>query len=150
MKRKTLIAVIVFICLVLLAGVGYVYASGDGLDGILSSNQSDTETSITQAVASTGDLTVSANGTGEIVPVSEVALGFQQAGVLAELAVAPGDKVKAGDVLARLQANRTPAQQAEVLATAEYNAVVAQMALDELDANAGKATAEALLALEQA
>ncbi len=97
-----------------------------------------------------GDITVSASGVGEIVPVSEVSLGFQQAGELVELDVQPGDTVKAGEVLARLQVNRSEAELAAALAAAQYNRIVAQQALDDLYANADKAAAEALVALEQA
>jgi HlyD family secretion protein len=147
-KRKVVIALIVVFCLALLVGVGSIYASGAGLD--VFTRQAEAVKSITQAVASKSDITVSVNGSGEIVPVSEVSLGFQQAGELAELNVAPGDEVNAGDVLARLQVNRTQAELADALATAQYNVVVTQQALDDLFANADKATAEALLALEQA
>ncbi len=150
MKRKIIIAFFV-ICLLLLAGAGTIYASGDGLAGLLPSTQgADAAGSITQAVASTGDLTVSVNGTGELVPVSQVALGFQQAGTLSELNVAPGTAVKAGDVLARLQVNQTEAELADTLASANLAVVIAQQALDELYATADKTRAEALLRLEQA
>lgn len=150
MKRKTVIALLV-ICVLLLAGVGYVYASSDGLAGLLPSTQgADAAGSITQAVAGTGDLTVSASGTGELVPVSQVALGFRQAGTLSELNVAPGAAVKAGDVLARLQVNQTEAELADTLASANLAVVIAQGTLEALHANAEKARAEALLRLEQA
>ena len=139
MKRKLLIAFLVLGCLALLAGVGYAYTSGQGWDGLAASRSADSTSSITQAVASMGDITVSASGTGEIVPVSEVSLGFQQAGELAELNVQPGDWVKAGDVLARLQVDRSQAELAAALAAAQYNLVVAQQALDDLYASADHA-----------
>ncbi len=150
MKRKVVFALFV-ICLLLLAGVGVLYASGEGFAGLLPSTQGvDAAGSITQAVASTGDLTVSASGTGELVPVSQVALGFRQAGRLSELNVAPGTAVKAGDVLARLQVNRTEAELANTLASANLEVVIAQGALEALYATADKTRAEALLRLEQA
>jgi HlyD family secretion protein len=149
-KRRYVFALIIVLCLGLLAGVGYAYLSGRGLDGLTASRPADNTSGITQSVASMGDITVSASGSGEIVPVSEVSLGFQQDGELAELNVKVGDQVKAGDVLARLQVNRSEAQLADALATARYNLVVAQQALDDLYAHAGKTAAEALVSLEQA
>ncbi len=130
--------------------MGYAYTSGQGWDGLAASRSADSTSSITQAVASVGEITVSASGTGEIVPVSEVSLGFQQAGELAELNVQPGDWVKAGDVLARLQVDRSQAKLAATFAAAQYDLVVAQQALDDLYASADHAAAQALVALEQA
>ena len=103
-----------------------------GWTGLLPSTQgADAAGSITQAVASIGDLTVSANGTGEIVPVSRLAsASSKQARWRAERR--PGDGVKAGDVLARLQVNQTEAELADALASANLAVVIAQQALDEL------------------
>jgi HlyD family secretion protein len=143
--------VILIVGLALIAVVGCVYAFSDGLVSLLpSTQQSSASSDITTAVASTGDLTVSASGTGELVPVSEVELGFEQGGVLAEVNVAAGDEVKAGDVLARLQVNQSAAELEDALASAKYNVIFAQQALDSLYSNAQKASAEAELVLEQA
>ncbi len=53
----------------------------------------------------TGDLVITANGAGTIVPAAQVELGFRSAGLVAELYVKNGDPVKAGQVLARLEDN---------------------------------------------
>jgi HlyD family secretion protein len=47
-------------------------------------------------------LVISASGSGTLVPAFEVAVGFRSSGVLAELLVGVGDRVEAGQVLARL------------------------------------------------
>ena len=53
----------------------------------------------------TGDLVITANGAGTVVPAAQVDLGFRSAGVVAELNVKNGDPVVAGQVLARLEDN---------------------------------------------
>jgi multidrug efflux pump subunit AcrA (membrane-fusion protein) len=53
----------------------------------------------------TGDLVVTANGAGTIVPAAQVALGFRMSGTVAELNVTTGSAVTSGQVLARLEEN---------------------------------------------
>ena len=55
------------------------------------------------AVARQGDLTIFASGAGQVIPASEIGLGFDESGTLLFLDVVVGDKVEAGDVLAQLQ-----------------------------------------------
>lgn len=147
MKRKHTVALMI-VGLALLVGVGYPVASNARL--ALSPQQDEAESHITQAIATNGDLTVSVSGVGELVAVSEVDLGFQQGGVLAELLVAPGDAVKSGDILARLQVNHSQSELAASLASAELAAILAQQALDDLYASADTVAAQALLRLEAA
>ncbi|MBI5963825.1 MAG: efflux RND transporter periplasmic adaptor subunit [Chloroflexi bacterium] len=52
-----------------------------------------------------GDLVVTANGAGAVVPSAEIDLGFRSPGVLTELNVKLGDSVKTSQVLARLEEN---------------------------------------------
>jgi HlyD family secretion protein len=85
-----------------------------------------------------------------LVPAAEVTLGFQESGVIVEMNVEAGAQVKAGDVLARLQVNKTPSELAADLASAELDVIEAQQALDELHENAALETAQALTALEAA
>jgi HlyD family secretion protein len=151
MNRKRILVVILAVAVLLGVVGGYAYASGGLLPGASAAAQSSAQaTEIPQAQARLGSLTVSTNGTGQLVPVSEVSIGFKQAGVLTELDVSEGDQVKAGDVLARLQVDQTPAQLADALATAKLNVVNAQQALDQLYTDAEVNTAQALLAFEQA
>ncbi len=53
----------------------------------------------------TGDLVITANGAGTVMPAAQVDLGFRSSGVVAELNVRNGDPVSAGQVLARLEDN---------------------------------------------
>ncbi len=83
------------------------------------------------AEASTSPTIISAEGT--LLPVTYVELSFAQGGLIAEVFVQPGDKVSAGDVLARLVG--TEAVQAE-LAAARLEQTQASQALDQLKRNA--------------
>ncbi len=70
---------------------------------------------------------------GKLLPAPAIELAFAQGGVVAEVLVQPGDKVTAGDVLARLIGIETV--QAE-LAAGKLEQVNAQVALDLLQRNA--------------
>jgi len=102
------------------------------------------------AVARSGDLTVFATGAGQVVPASEVNLGFDQAGTLSELLVKVGDRVKTGDILARLETNQTEDEIALALAQAELDVLTAQQALDDIYDSVQLDTAQALLDVESA
>jgi multidrug efflux pump subunit AcrA (membrane-fusion protein) len=84
------------------------------------------------------------------VPASTTDLGFQENGELVALNVKAGDMVGAGDVLARLEVDRTPAEQQADIASAELAVVLAQQSLDQLYENAELDAARALAALEDA
>lgn len=96
------------------------------------------------AVASRGDLSIIASGTGSIVPTQQIGVGFDESGTLIELKVQEGDVVKAGDILARLRTQDTPETIAAKLAEAELAVVKAQNALDDLYATAETARTQAL------
>jgi HlyD family secretion protein len=95
---------------------------------------------------------------GELVPLRHVALSFQSGGIVAELLVAEGDAVEAGQPLIRLEADELEAalSQAEAaLAQAEAGslAATAQMAAAETGVRAaeiGVTAAQAQLAWIQA
>ena len=108
------------------------------------------ETALPQTKAQLGSLTVSTSGSGTLVPASEVTLGFQESGVIVELNADAGTQVKAGDVLARLQIDKTQNELAADLASAELAAIEAQGVLNELYKNAALKTAQALTTLETA
>ena len=99
------------------------------------------------AVARRGDLTIFAGGAGQIVPASEIALGFQESGVLSEMLVRVGEEVQQGQVLARLQTNETDESIASSIADAELSIISAQQALDDLYLNADAEKAAAMQAL---
>ena len=80
---------------------------------------------------------------GKVVPVRGVALSFPLGGVVAEVPVALGDQVSAGQLLARLETRTLELQQAE----AEANVAAAQARLAQLKQGP---TAEERAAAEQA
>ncbi len=108
-----------------------------------------TESTVHQAVARLGSLTVTVSGSGEMAPATTVELGFEQSGMLTELLVKAGDEVSAGELLARLRVDKTPAEFAAELAAAELAVIQAEQALDQLYENAPLETAQALLRVEQ-
>jgi len=108
------------------------------------------ENELQSAVARTGDLTISASGSGELVAVSETSLSFEENGELVAMNVGIGDQVQAGDILARLMVDQTEAELAAVLARAELEVLLAQQNLDQTYETANLAAAQALVVLEEA
>ncbi|MBN1665604.1 MAG: efflux RND transporter periplasmic adaptor subunit [Anaerolineales bacterium] len=102
------------------------------------------------AVARRGDLVIYASAAGQVVPATELSIGFPSSGTLSELLVHVGDKVTAGQVLARLQTNSSEADIAISVTAAELTLLEAQEALDQLQANWELQAAQALLGLEAA
>ena len=95
-KRGTWI--ILIIALLLAAGGGYVaYTRG--------SVQTEESTGLTleTATVTQGNIIITADGSGELVPTVELELAFQTRGVLAEVLVDVGDQVEEDEVLARLE-----------------------------------------------
>ena len=89
------------------------------------------------AVARKGDLVVYASGTGVVQPSIEASVGSDQLATLEEVLVKISDKVKAGDVLARLQSSSSAEARAASVAAAELNVVKAEKTLQDLYTNAG-------------
>ncbi|MDI6695018.1 MAG: efflux RND transporter periplasmic adaptor subunit [Anaerolineales bacterium] len=140
MLRKKLFWALLIMILILVGG-GYAYYSSR----VASAGAAQTtEAAMQTAVARLGDLTIIASGTGSVVPASEIALGFDDSGTLIELNVVVGDKVKAGQTLARLQTKDTPESIQASIADAELAVIQAQNALNELYANAEIARTTAL------
>lgn len=97
----------------------------------------------------TGDISITASGVGNLLPAGDVSLGFRTGGVLAEVAVKPGDVVTKGQVLARLDDADARAQ----VAQAETGVKLAELKLAGLTNGASAASvaaAEAALAGAQA
>lgn len=86
----------------------------------------------------TGDLVITANGAGNIVPAAQVDIGFRSTGVVAELSVENGDSVTAAQILGRLEEN--------IQAKADFQALFSAQGL----AQAQLAVANAESALEDA
>jgi multidrug efflux pump subunit AcrA (membrane-fusion protein) len=86
----------------------------------------------------TGDLVITANGAGSIVPAAQVDIGFRASGVVSELKVENGDAVTPNQILARLEEN--------IQAEADFQALFSAQGL----AQAELAVANAESALEDA
>ncbi|MEJ2708576.1 MAG: HlyD family efflux transporter periplasmic adaptor subunit [Anaerolineales bacterium] len=135
-----------------LAGLVILAAGGYAAYRILSPSPAETTTTpqVQTAVARRGDLTVSASGVGKVVAASEISVGFDESGTLAELLVNVGDKVKSGQVIARLNTNQSQQDIALALAEAQLNVITAQQNLDDIYSSAQMDTANALKAVEDA
>ncbi|MFZ5821500.1 MAG: efflux RND transporter periplasmic adaptor subunit [Chloroflexota bacterium] len=70
-----------------------------------SANTEAVEPALQTAKVRTGDLAVTASGSGTVVPASEVDLGFRTSGVVSELNVSVGEAVASAEILARLEDN---------------------------------------------
>ena len=102
------------------------------------------------AITRSGDLIISASGSGELVAVSETRLSFEESGELLALNVRVGDQVQAGDVLATIKLDRTAADLAADIAKAELDLLLAQQKIDQIVENSQIEAAKAQLALEEA
>jgi len=85
------------IIIIIVAGGGYYY-----YNNVYLPSQVTEEPAIQTSKVRTGDIIVSANGAGTIIPATEIDLGFRAGGTLTDVTVQVGDKVQAGSVLAQL------------------------------------------------
>jgi HlyD family secretion protein len=98
-----------------------------------------------------GDLSASATASGQIVAQREAALSLTTSGTVAEVAVAVGDQVEAGEVLLRLEMAElqravTSAEQGLIIQQANLESLLAAAPVEELAA-AEAAVASAFAAL---
>jgi len=146
LRNKTLW---IIVAVVVLVGGGYAAYSF-----CLAPGQEETvETTMQTSTATLGDLSITASGSGTLVPSLEADLAFDASGKVLEVLVEVGDKVQAGDVLAWIDDStaRQDVASAEIqvmnaeqdlalavaeaeltLAEAEADLTVAQRELDEL------------------
>lgn len=110
-----------------------------------------TETPIQTATVRSGNLVISATGTGTVISKAEISVGFEKSGVVTELFFDVGDEVVAGDVLASLKTEETEKSIAATIANAELNVLKSQQELDDLtNADNSLELAEAQVALVEA
>lgn len=145
MKRKRFIWFAFIIILVVGAGFGFY-----GLARQRSVTAPIQEDATQTAVARIGDLSILASGSGEVIPAAEIGLNFDGTGTVLEILVNIGDSVKAGDVMVRLQIDKTEAQLAAEVTIAKLALIQAQQNLDNAYETAEIKAAEALVELEDA
>lgn len=145
MSRSKLIWIIIFVAIIASAGGFYYYTTQATATESAESEQPAMQT----AVARRGDLIIYASGAGSVIPAAEISLGFDESGTLIDLPIQVGDRVQAGDVLARLRIKETPEEIAASIAEAELSVKKAQKTLDDLYANAKTSQADALTAITQ-
>ncbi len=138
------------VILVTVSVLGSYYYSAFGRTELNAADMAANDTSIQESVARNGDLLVTVASAGTYVPASTVDLTFQDDGLLIELNVDLGDQVQAGDILARLLIDKTPAEQAAEIASAELELLLAQNNLIQIHQDAQLETAQSLIALENA
>lgn len=142
-KKRRQVWLFAFIGILIIGSGIYAYTEG-WLPGQVSATAEETqESEINTAKVRRGDITISADGSGTVIPAQEFDLGFSTSSAkVAELFVSVGDFVNAGDVLA--VANNIEALEATVRA-AEIDLMLANVELQSLFDNAGIAMAEAEL-----
>ena len=129
--KKRRVWIISIIALLLAVGGGYVaYAR------YFSLAEEPQEQTLGTATVTQGDIVITADGSGELVPAAEQELAFHTNGVLAEVLVEVGDQVQEDDVLARLETDNLE----RAVAEADVQVQLAQ--LDLADVRDGPSDAE--------
>src|SRR4030042_1103755 len=130
MFKKPLFWILIFIVLAPVGGGYYYYRQST------STAKAANSTPLQTATVKRGNLVISASGTGSVISKSEIPLGFDYSGVLAQLNVVVGDEVKQGDVLAI----SAPADDASTikskLTSARLSVLQAKQNLDNLSTSA--------------
>ncbi len=132
MIRKKLLWIILSIVVLAAAGGGYYYTNVYRKAAV---TKGAAKPAINTVRVGQGDLTVTAQGSGILLPASEVALGFPRGGLLAEMQVKVGDKVQTGQAVARIDDTLARDQ----VAQAEISLRLAELAQEELTGAANPA-----------
>ncbi len=114
---------IVLVAVVLAAAASGVYYYRNGY----ANSQEAEERPLQTATVRRGSIIISASGAGAVIPAAEVDLAFQSGGLLTEMSLGVGDRVEAGDVLARID----DAQARAALLAAELQVIQAEARLAE-------------------
>ncbi len=136
-KPRRIWILILVVLLIAGAGGGYLFWSKKA-----TAAQASTGPDYSTSVARTGNIIISASGSGTLVPAQEKDLSFSTSGTVAEVDVQPGDVVKQGAVLAKLS-DLTSLQDA--VNSAQQNLIAAQQDLQTLKASAPSNLATAQL-----
>ncbi len=123
--RKRWLVIVLLLVVVLAGGGAYAYYRL-----VLTPAQAEEQPTMQTTQVTTGDVIISADGSGTLLPSAEVSIGFQSSGLLKTLEVQVGDHVTAGQVLATLDTRDLEL----ALQLAELQLAQAQANLDALDA----------------
>jgi RND family efflux transporter MFP subunit len=130
---KRVLSFLLFVAMA--AAGGYYYYTEVYLPGQPASAE---EAPLQTATVRRGDIVISAQGAGTLVPASELDLAFSSSGTLVELSVGVGDRVEAGQVVARLDDTDAKNQAAQ----AEFDLAQAQQELASLTSASALAAAQ--------
>ncbi len=126
-RKRSLVGLIALALVVALSG-GYYLISQAQTQAQAQKRSAAQATGASTALITRGDIVITAAGSGTLTASREVSIGFRSGGVLAEILVAVGDRVEAGQPLARLDDTEA---QSEV-AQAEINLRLAELELADL------------------
>jgi len=98
MSKKRLFLILGLALVLTLSGGGYYYYK----TVYVKAQTPDTETATQTGTVTRGDLVLTADGSGTLVPATELSLGFSGSGIVTEVLVKVGDKVEAGQIMARI------------------------------------------------
>ena len=96
MKKRILISLLLLLLLAATGGGYWAYTR------YLARAKTPQAATLQTATVSRGDIVLTADGTGNLLPSAEKSLTFRVSGTVAEVKIKVGDRVKAGDVLAKL------------------------------------------------
>ena len=140
LKRSTKVILTLIVIIILAGAGGYAYYA----KVYLPSQTTTTTASLQTATVKQGDLVIYASGTGTLVASDEVDLAFKTGGQVTEIAVEVGNKVSAGDILAKVddtdaqiaytQARRSLSELTSVSAIANAQTTIATATSDLQDA----------------
>ncbi len=136
-KPRRIWILILVAVLIVGAGGGYWYWSRQATNA-----QASAGPDYSTATVRRGSITISASGSGTLIPADEKDLAFSAAGTVARLNVQVGDQVKQGQVLAQLD-NLSELQ--DGVNSAQQDLISAQQDLDTLKASAPSNLANAQL-----
>jgi HlyD family secretion protein len=149
--KKYRIWIIGAVALLLAAGGGYL-----AYTRYFALAEEPEETTLETATVTQGDIAITADGSGELIPAAEMELAFRTSGVVDEISVKVGDQVQKGDLLAQLKTDDLE----RALAEAESDLELAQLDLADVregpdeaeleDARAALRDAQVSLTLAQA
>jgi len=129
--RKRGIWIIGVTALMLLAGGGYfAYVHYDDVRA-----QEPEQLTLETATVAQGDITLTASGSGELIPAKELNLVFRASGSLQEVLVETGDRVEEGELLARLETSALE----RAVAEADVELQIAQLELADVREGPGEA-----------